>query len=94
MKQKHVAEFAQRLSGSGDLYHDGGRGPAASVNMVACHDGFTLADVVSYEHRHNEANGEDNGDGHEHNYSCNHGVEGVLHVLAVGPGKVPDEQKV
>ena len=70
------AEFAQRLRGSADLFEWSGRLPATSVNFVASHDGFTLADVVSYEHRHNEANGEGNRDGHAHNYSANHGIEG------------------
>jgi glycogen operon protein len=70
------AEFAQRLRGSADLFEWSGRPPAASVNFVTSHDGFTLTDVVSYEHRHNEANGENNRDGHAHNYSANYGVEG------------------
>ena len=69
-------EFARRLHGSADIFDHRGRSPCASVNFVTSHDGFTLADVVSYQHRHNEANGEDNRDGHTHNYSCNHGVEG------------------
>lgn len=68
--------FAQRLHGSADIFDHRGRAPYASVNFVTSHDGFTLADLVSYEHRHNEANGEDNRDGHAHNYSCNHGIEG------------------
>ena len=68
--------FARRLHGSADIFDHRGRAPYASVNFVTSHDGFTLADVVSYEHRHNEANGEDNRDGHAHNFSCNHGVEG------------------
>ncbi len=68
--------FAERLCGSADIYAASGRKPTASVNMVSSHDGFTLTDVVSYEHRHNEANAEDNKDGHAHNYSCNYGVEG------------------
>jgi isoamylase len=70
-------ELAQRLRGSADVFEPSGRSPIASVNFVSCHDGFTLADVVSYEQRHNEANGEENRDGHAHNYSCNFGVEGV-----------------
>jgi glycogen operon protein len=70
------AELAQRLRGSADLFEWSGRTPATSVNFVTSHDGFTLADVVSYEHRHNDANGEDNRDGHAHNYSANYGVEG------------------
>ncbi|MGI9224579.1 MAG: glycogen debranching protein GlgX [Woeseiaceae bacterium] len=69
-------DFARRLHGSADIFDRDGRAPYASVNFVASHDGFTLADSVSYEHRHNEANGEDNRDGHSHNYSVNHGVEG------------------
>ena len=70
-------ELAQRMRGSADVFEHGGRSPPASVNFVSCHDGFTLADAVSYEHRHNEANGEDNRDGHAHNFSCNYGVEGA-----------------
>ncbi len=69
-------KLAQALRGSADVFEWSGRSPLASVNLVTSHDGFTLADVVSFEHRHNEANGEDNRDGHAHNYSCNHGVEG------------------
>jgi len=71
-----AAEFARRLHGSADIFEGSGRGPWASVNFVTAHDGFTLTDLVSYEQRHNEANGEDNRDGHSHNYSCNHGSEG------------------
>jgi len=70
------AELAHRLRGSADIFEHSSRPPTASVNFVSNHDGFTLADVVSYEHRHNEANGEDNRDGHAHNYSRNYGVEG------------------
>lgn len=69
-------ELARRLHGSADLFEASGRTPAASVNFIASHDGFTLADSVSYAQRHNEANGQANQDGHAHNYSCNHGVEG------------------
>ena len=68
--------LARRLHGSADIFEASLRGPVSSVNMVTAHDGFTLADAVSYVHRHNEANGEDNRDGHSHNYSCNYGVEG------------------
>jgi isoamylase len=70
-------ELAQRLRGSADIFEWSGRPAPASVNLVTSHDGFTLADVVSYERRHNDANGEDNKDGHAHNYSCNYGAEGV-----------------
>ena len=76
-------EFARRLHGSADVFDHRGRAPYASVNFVTSHDGFTLADVVSYEQRHNEANGEDNRDGHAHNYSSNHGVEGDTDDTAV-----------
>ena len=69
-------ELAKRLHGSADLFEPRGRKPTSSVNFVACHDGFSLADVVSYESRHNEANGEDNRDGQNHNFSCNYGIEG------------------
>ncbi|MDJ0917333.1 MAG: glycogen debranching protein GlgX [Woeseiaceae bacterium] len=69
-------ELARRIHGSADIFDSDGRMPATSVNLVTAHDGFSLADVVSYEQRHNEANGEGNRDGHAHNFSCNHGVEG------------------
>ncbi len=71
-----VRELATRLAGSADLFGHGGRGPLASVNLVTAHDGFTLADLTAYEHKHNHANGEDNRDGHGDNRSWNHGVEG------------------
>jgi isoamylase len=71
-----VSELATRLSGSSDLYEQSGRRPYASINFVTAHDGFTLADLVSYNHKHNEANGEDNADGENHNLSWNCGVEG------------------
>jgi glycogen operon protein len=69
-------EFAYRFTGSSDLYQSNGRTPAASINFVTCHDGFTLADLVSYNDKHNEANGEDNRDGANDNRSWNGGVEG------------------
>jgi isoamylase len=71
-----VSEFATRLSGSSDLYEQSGRRPYASVNFITAHDGFTLADLVSYNQKHNEANGENNADGENHNLSWNSGVEG------------------
>ncbi|MEU9703945.1 glycogen debranching protein GlgX [Streptomyces sp. NPDC047981] len=71
-----LAEFASRLTGSSDLYQDDGRRPLASVNFVTCHDGFTLRDLVSYDGKHNEANGEGNRDGESHNRSWNCGAEG------------------
>jgi isoamylase len=71
-----LADFGFRFTGSSDLYKDDGRSPHASVNFVTAHDGFTLNDLVSYNEKHNEANGEDNRDGESHNRSWNHGVEG------------------
>jgi glycogen operon protein len=71
-----LAELAYRLTGSSDLYAHNGRRPVASINFVTCHDGFTLRDLVSYDRKHNEANGEGNRDGDDHNRSWNHGVEG------------------
>ncbi|MEU7010279.1 glycogen debranching protein GlgX [Streptomyces sp. NPDC046332] len=71
-----LAEFASRLTGSSDLYQDDGRRPLASVNFVTCHDGFTLRDLVSYDGKHNEANGEGNRDGESYNRSWNCGAEG------------------
>jgi glycogen operon protein len=68
--------LARRLHGSADVFEASCRGPKASINLVTAHDGFTLRDAVSYIHRHNDANGEENRDGHSHNYSCNYGVEG------------------
>ncbi|MPV50318.1 glycogen debranching protein GlgX [Pseudactinotalea sp. HY160] len=76
-----LRDLATRLAGSADLFgHNGvpgGRGPTASINFVTAHDGFTLADLVAYDHKHNEANGEDNRDGTDNNRSWNHGVEGA-----------------
>ena len=71
-----VSEFATRLAGSSDLYEHTGRLPSASINFVTCHDGFTLADLVSYEQKRNEANGEQNRDGESNNLGMNFGVEG------------------
>ncbi|WP_279361647.1 glycogen debranching protein GlgX [Xanthomonas sacchari] len=71
-----LAELATRLTGSADLFHHRGRRPTASVNFVTAHDGFTLHDLVSYAHKHNEANGEHNRDGSDNNISANYGVEG------------------
>jgi isoamylase len=71
-----LAEFASRITGSADLYQDDGRKPFHSINFVTAHDGFTLNDLVSYNDKHNEANGEENRDGEGHNRSWNCGVEG------------------
>ncbi len=71
-----LGEFASRLTGSSDLYANNDRRPTASVNFITAHDGFTLADLVSYNEKHNVENGEDNRDGESFNRSWNHGVEG------------------
>ena len=71
-----LSEVATRLSGSSDLYEQSGRRPYASINFITAHDGFTLADLVSYNVKHNDANGEGNADGENHNLSWNCGVEG------------------
>ncbi|GAC1653748.1 MAG: glycogen debranching protein GlgX [Candidatus Dormibacteraceae bacterium] len=71
-----VSDYAYRLTGSSDLYQGDGRRPSASINFVTCHDGFTLRDLVSYNEKHNEANGEENRDGADDNRSWNCGAEG------------------
>ena len=78
-----IGEFARRLTGSSDVYEAGGRKPYASINYVAAHDGFTLHDVVSYDHKHNEANLEDNRDGTDNNQSWNCGAEGATDDPAI-----------
>ena len=78
-----IGEFAQRITGSSDLYGHGGRRPHASINFVSAHDGFTLADVVSYNEKHNDANQEGNRDGHNNNLSWNCGAEGPTDDPAV-----------
>jgi isoamylase len=81
-----LAEFGSRFTGSSDLYQGTGRRPYASVNFITAHDGFTLRDLVSYNEKHNEANGEENRDGESHNRSWNCGEEGPTdnpHVLAL-----------
>ncbi|GAB2654763.1 glycogen debranching protein GlgX [Prescottella soli] len=78
-----LGEFASRLTGSSDLYEATGRRPGASINFVTAHDGFTLADLVSYDEKHNEANGEEGRDGESHNRSWNCGVEGATDDPAI-----------
>ena len=78
-----VGSVASRLTGSSDLYEQSQRTPQASVNLITCHDGFTLRDLVSYERKHNEANGEDNRDGHDSNESRNWGTEGPTDAARV-----------
>ncbi len=78
-----ASEFATRLAGSSDLYSRSGRRPYSSINFVTCHDGFTLHDLVSYNEKHNEANGEGNRDGESNNLSWNCGVEGPTNDPAI-----------
>jgi glycogen operon protein len=75
--------LACRMAGSSDVFQPTARGAHSSINFITAHDGFTLRDLVSYAHRHNQANGEDNRDGHGHNLSANHGVEGDTRDPAV-----------
>ncbi|MBN1612694.1 MAG: glycogen debranching protein GlgX [Polyangiaceae bacterium] len=82
--ESQVAELAYRLSGSSDLYQHNGRRPAASINFVTAHDGFTLRDLVSYDHKHNEGNGDNNADGHNDNLSWNCGAEGPTDDGTIG----------
>jgi glycogen operon protein len=86
------AEFAARLAGSSDLFDRHARRPWASVNYVASHDGYTLADVVSYAQKHNEPNGEDNRDGHNENYSANWGAEGPTDDPKIGATRARVQQ--
>ena len=78
-----VPEVATRISGSSDMYEGRGRLPMNSINFVTCHDGFTLCDLVSYDRKHNHANGEENRDGHDHNLSWNCGAEGPTDDQAI-----------
>lgn len=86
-----LGEFAERLMGSPDLYKENSRKPTASVNFITAHDGFTLHDLVSYNEKHNEANGEDNRDGENHNHSFNYGAEGLTDDPEIN--KLRDRQK-
>lgn len=72
-----IGEFARRYAASSDIFNHSGRLPFASINKITSHDGFTLRDLVSFNHKHNDANGEDNRDGNSQNYSNNHGIEGT-----------------
>lgn len=81
--ESKLAEFAERFTGSPDLYQGGYRSPTASVNLITAHDGFTLHDLVSYNEKHNQANGEDNNDGTNDNNSWNCGVEGPTTDAAI-----------
>ncbi|MBM5806646.1 MAG: glycogen debranching protein GlgX [Cyanobacteria bacterium M_surface_10_m2_179] len=81
--EAQVGEMAQRVQGSPDLYEWNGRSPATSINFITCHDGFTLADLVSFNNKHNEANGENNCDGGDDNHSWNCGAEGWTEDIGV-----------
>jgi isoamylase len=89
-----LADFARRFTGSSDLYEASGRKPHASINFVTAHDGFTLEDLVSYNDKHNEANGEDNRDGHNDNRSWNCGVEGPTDDPAVLALREPQKRNL
>ena len=78
-----VPKLAHRVTGSRDIYNQPGRDPSRSVNFITCHDGFTMNDLCSYEHKHNEDNGEENRDGSDDNHSCNYGVEGPTQDPAI-----------
>jgi glycogen operon protein len=78
-----AAAASTRFAGSADLYHSSGRKPFHSINFISCHDGFTLNDVVSYNGKHNEANGENNRDGSDNNISYNYGFEGAINDKAI-----------
>ncbi len=78
-----LGAFASRICGSADIYTASGKGPEASINFITCHDGFTLNDLVSYDTKHNEANGENNHDGTDANYSANYGMEGETADAAI-----------
>ena len=82
--------LATRLSGSSDIFHESGRNRTLSVNFIAAHDGFPLGDLVSFQNKHNEANGEDNRDGHGANYSWNNGMEGPTDDPAVKAARETD----
>jgi glycogen operon protein len=86
-----LGEFGQRFTGSPDLYQDNYRKPTASINFITAHDGFTLNDLVTYNEKHNDANGEDNNDGESHNRSWNCGVEGPTDDPEIN--KLRDRQK-
>jgi isoamylase len=89
-----LAEFGARLTGSSDLYEADGRRPHASINFVTAHDGFTLRDLVSFNDKHNEANGEDSRDGESHNRSWNCGVEGPTDDGAVNALRARQQRNV
>ncbi|MDO4606504.1 MAG: glycogen debranching protein GlgX [Bowdeniella nasicola] len=92
-----LADLGNRISGSADIFSHGevpgGRGPLGSINFVTAHDGFTLADLVSYDHKHNEANREGNRDGTDRNLSWNHGAEGFVSEAGVAEAVIPARRR-
>jgi isoamylase len=92
--QADLGALATRLAGSADLYEHSGRRPVASINFVTAHDGFTLRDLVSYDEKHNEANGEDGRDGADDNRSDNHGVEGPTDDTGVLAARARDQRNL
>ncbi|KAA1426611.1 glycogen debranching protein GlgX [Nocardioides antri] len=92
--EPNLGGFASRIAGSSDLYEHSGRRPVASINFVTAHDGFTLRDLVSYEQKHNEANGEDGRDGADDNRSWNHGVEGPTDDPVVNGVRARDQRNL
>jgi glycogen operon protein len=93
-QEQTLAELANRFTGSADLYQDDGRRPYASINFVTAHDGFTLRDLVSYNGKHNEANGENNNDGESHNRSWNCGAEGPTDDAAVNALRARQQRNI
>lgn len=89
-----LPEFARRLHGSSDIFEHNGRSPFASINFITSHDGFSLRDLVSYEHKHNLLNAEDNRDGHSENYSANHGVEGPTDDVAINSLRLKQQKNL
>ena len=92
--EPNLGEFAARVAGSADLYEQSGRRPFASINFVTAHDGFTLRDLVSYNDKHNDANGEDNRDGESFNRSSNHGAEGPTSDPQVLAGRAREQRNL
>ncbi len=89
-----IEAFTRRICGSADLYEWNGRTPRHSINFITCHDGFTLWDLLSYNQKHNEANGEDNRDGMNENYSWNHGIEGATRNSKIIEARVRDAKNL
>ncbi len=89
-----LGPLATRLAGSADLYDRDGQSPLKSINFVTCHDGFTLRDLVTYEQKHNEANGENNNDGERHNNSRNYGVEGPTEDKAINAVRLRQQKNL